>query len=82
MSEKSSTNNLTLKTKLSESLLNNLHQIKRPEVTKPFLIIKFLSIIQQFCGMSILRVYVVKIFNKIFEKSDNELFTEGKVDAI
>ena len=49
-------------------------------MTKPFLIIIFLSIIQQFSGMSILRAYVVKIFNKIFETTDDDI-TEGKVDA-
>ena len=37
-----------------------------PEIYKPFLIIVTLSIIQQFSGMSILRAYVVKIFNDVF----------------
>jgi len=79
VSEKCSTNSLTLKEKISERFSKNLHHFKRPEVTKPFLIIMFLSIIQQFSGMSILRAYVVKIFNKIFETSDDH-FIEGKVD--
>jgi len=39
---------------------------RRPEVARPFGIIILLSIVQQFSGMTILRAYVVKIFNNIF----------------
>jgi hypothetical protein len=42
---------------------------KHPEIYKPFLIIVTLSLIQQFSGMSILRAYVVKIFNEVFNHS-------------
>jgi hypothetical protein len=48
---------------------------KRPEVMKPFLIIMAMSVVQQFSGMSILRSYVVKIFNEVF-KSGNDLDLE------
>ena len=39
---------------------------KNPEVYKPFLIVLFLCVVQQFSGMSVLRAYVVKIFNEVF----------------
>eukprot|EP00095_Tigriopus_kingsejongensis_P009111 maker-scaffold150_size309978-snap-gene-2.13 protein:Tk09111 transcript:maker-scaffold150_size309978-snap-gene-2.13-mRNA-1 annotation:"sugar transporter 12" len=39
-----------------------------PEVYKPFGIIILLSLIQQFSGMSILRAYVIKIFDEIFNE--------------
>ena len=42
---------------------------RHPEIYKPFLIIVVLSIIQQFSGMSILRAYVVKIFNDVFHRT-------------
>ena len=42
---------------------------RHPEIYKPFLIIVILSIIQQFSGMSILRAYVVKIFNDVFHRT-------------
>ena len=51
------------------------------EVHKPFIIIMLLSVVQQFSGMSVLRAYVVKIFNKVFEESNKPLFNgtlEGK----
>ncbi len=57
-----------------ENLSKSLHHFKRPEVTKPFLIIIFLSIIQQFSGMSVLRAYVVKIFAKVFETSVEDVY--------
>jgi len=44
-----------------------VRQMKAPEVYKPILIVMMMSVIQQFSGMSILRAYVVKIFNNIFE---------------
>merc|ERR1712106_1169339 len=37
-----------------------------PEVYKPFFIIVFLSLIQQFSGVSVIRAYVVKIFDEVF----------------
>merc|ERR1712241_898113 len=46
------------------SYIRNLR--KYPEIYQPFLIIVTLSIIQQFSGMSILRTYVVKIFDQVF----------------
>jgi len=46
------------------SYIRNLR--KHPEIYQPFLIIVTLSIIQQFSGMSILRTYVVKIFDQVF----------------
>ena len=39
---------------------------RSPEVYKPFTIVLFLCVIQQFSGMSVLRAYVVKIFDEIF----------------
>ena len=39
---------------------------QNPEVYKPFLIVLFLCVVQQFSGMSVLRAYVVKIFNEVF----------------
>ncbi len=72
-----STSEISLKTKISDNLSKRFHHFKRPEVLKPFLIITFLSIIQQFSGMSILRAYVVKIFAKVFENSAEDNF-EGK----
>ena len=50
--------------------INYIRDLKKhPEIYKPFLIIVTLSIIQQFSGMSILRAYVVKIFNEIFQEN-------------
>jgi len=37
-----------------------------PEIYKPFLIIVFLSTVQQFSGVSVIRAYVVKIFDEVF----------------
>ena len=39
---------------------------KHPEIYKPFMIIIFLSLVQQFSGMSVIRAYVVKIFDNVF----------------
>ncbi len=47
--------------------MTKVRQMKAPEVYKPILIVMMMSVIQQFSGMSILRAYVVKIFNNIFE---------------
>ena len=44
---------------------------KRPEIYKPFLIIVGLSIVMQFTGMAVLRSYVVKIFNGIFNETNS-----------
>ena len=41
----------------------------RPEVRKPFLIVVGLGIVQQFSGMTILRSYVVEIFDNIFQSN-------------
>ena len=43
--------------------------VDRPEVYKPFGIIIFLSLAQQFSSMSILRAYVVEIFDTLFTKN-------------
>lgn len=43
--------------------------VDRPEVYKPFGIIMFLSLVQQFSAMSILRAYVVEIFDNLFTKN-------------
>jgi len=45
---------------------------KRPEVYKPFLIIITLGLVQQFSGVSVIRAYVVKIFNEVFSVLSNE----------
>lgn len=37
-----------------------------PEIYKPFLIIVTLSLVQQFSGVSVIRAYVVKIFDEVF----------------
>ena len=49
-----------------------IEMFKKPEVYKPFQIIVLLGFVQQFSGMTILRSYVVKIFNDIFEKNVKE----------
>ena len=49
-----------------------IEKFKKPEIYKPFQIIILLGFIQQFSGMTILRSYVVKIFNEIFEPDGNE----------
>ena len=41
-----------------------------PEVYQPFLIIVGLSLIQQFSGMSVMRSYVVNIFNDVFQSNN------------
>ena len=45
---------------------------RSPEVYKPFTIVLFLCVIQQFSGMSVLRAYVVKIFDEIFNGSKTD----------
>ena len=40
-----------------------------PEVYKPFLIIVFLSIVQQFSGVSVIRAYSVAIFDTVFSNT-------------
>jgi len=47
-----------------------------PEVYKPLFIIVFLSLVQQFSGVSVIRAYVVKIFDEVF--SD---FSHHSVDS-
>ena len=42
--------------------------MKMPEVYKPMLIIFFLCIGQQFNGLNVVRVYIVKIFNNVFKE--------------
>jgi hypothetical protein len=39
-----------------------------PEVYKPLLIIFFLNIGQQFNGLNVLRVYIVQIFDYVFNE--------------
>jgi MFS family permease len=45
--------------------LRNLN--KYPEIYKPFLIIMLMSIVQMFSGASVIRGYVIKIFDTIFD---------------
>lgn len=53
-----------------------------PAVYKPFFVIIFLGIIQQFSGMSVLRAYVVKIFDEVFQDSTSQgSFKEAPVEA-
>jgi len=40
-----------------------------PEVYKPFLIIVFLSVVQQFSGVSVIRAYSVAIFDTVFSNT-------------
>ena len=40
-----------------------------PEVYKPFLIIMFVSIVQQFSGVSVIRAYSVAIFDTVFSNT-------------
>ena len=56
------------KNKKSASIYENF---KRPEIYKPFLIIVGLSIVMQFTGMAVLRSYVVKIFNGVFNEDNS-----------
>ena len=42
--------------------------MKMPEVYKPLLIIFFLNIGQQFNGLNVLRVYIVQIFDYVFNE--------------
>jgi len=65
---------------LSESL-NKIQQKRRrkleylqnlrghPELYKPFFIVIILSFVQQFSGVSVIRAYVVKIFDVVFSES-------------
>ena len=39
--------------------------LTRKEVYRPLFLITFLTVIQQFSGMTIMRSYVVKIFNNL-----------------
>ena len=42
--------------------------MKMPEVYKPLLIIFFLNVGQQFNGLNVLRVYIVQIFDYVFNE--------------
>ena len=44
-----------------------------PEVYKPFFIIVFLSLVQQFSGVSVIRAYIVKIFDEVFHHMSNNM---------
>ena len=44
--------------------LQNIRE--HPEIYKPFMIIVCLSVVQQFSGVSVVRAYVVKIFDEVF----------------
>ena len=55
-----------------------------PEVYKPFLIIVFLSIVQQFSGVSVIRAYSVAIFDTVFSNTtsyNNVTVLGGKGEA-
>lgn len=45
---------------------------KRPDVIRPFFIIVLMGVAQQFSGMTVLRSYVVKIFDKVFQEKTLE----------
>ena len=63
--------------------LKNLQN--HPQIYKPFLIIVTLSIIQQFSGMSILRAYLVKIFDEVFNDDQDQgskVSNEAYISAI
>jgi len=47
-----------------------------PEVYKPLLIIVFLSLVQQFSGVSVIRAYVVKIFDEVFSDYNHQYSVE------
>jgi len=68
------------------NISENLHQLRQskgrksdymrnlknhPEVYKPFLIIVFVSIVQQFSGVSVIRAYSVAIFDTVFSNSSS-----------
>ena len=57
----------------NEKSCHILEIFKRPEIFQPFLIILGLSFIQQFSGMSVLRSYVVKIFDNIFHREYEDI---------
>ena len=46
-----------------------------PEVYKPFLIIVFVSVLQQFSGVSVIRAYSVAIFDTVFSSNTSTIFT-------
>ena len=46
-----------------------------PEVYKPFLIIVFVSVLQQFSGVSVIRAYSVAIFDTVFSSNTTTIFT-------
>ena len=61
-----------------------------PEVYKPLLIIFFLNIGQQFNGLNVLRVYIVQIFDYVFNEEgepedtldrDNLYFSKFSLDV-
>ena len=48
----------------------SMNIVKRPDLYKPFMIIVCMLFLQQFSGISIIRSYVVVIFNEIFHDSN------------
>lgn len=46
---------------------------KHPEIYKPFLIITLLTVVQQFSGATVIRGYVVKIFDEVFRDETNSM---------
>jgi len=58
--------NLRNSTSRKSDYIKNIR--KHPEIYKPFFIIVFLSLVQQFSGMSVIRAYVVKIFDEVFSE--------------
>ena len=46
-----------------------------PEVYKPFLIIVFVSLVQQFSGVSVIRAYSVAIFDTVFSNLSSSNMT-------
>lgn len=56
-------------------LIKKIHQ--HPEIYKPFLIVTFLSLIQQFSGATVIRGYVVKIFGEVFDREHKSLLNEN-----
>ena len=49
----------------NKSIKSHKQFLTRKEVYRPLFLITFLTVIQQFSGMTIMRSYVVKIFNNL-----------------
>lgn len=54
----------------------------KPEVIQPFMIVILMGFVQQFSGMTILRSYVIKIFDTIFQNKSSAKTSCSKVDSM